>query len=89
MRATGPTAMVRREWRRVSDVYAPLVEAALDQPRPTAGLRAALTRILGDPMLQHFLGHRRKPGMGAGPGDSVSSGCTGCLIIAGEREADT
>lgn len=60
MRATGPTAMARREWRRVTAVYAPLIEAALDQPQPTPELRGALARILEDPMLQQFMRQLRE-----------------------------
>ena len=53
MRAATSSA-VRRECRRVAAIYAALVEAALDQPNPSEALRAALARILADPMLCHF-----------------------------------
>lgn len=60
MRVSGPTRMVFREWRRVTQVFAPLVEAALDIRNPTPELKQALARILEDPMLSAFLEHRRE-----------------------------
>jgi hypothetical protein len=48
--------MVHREWRRITGVFAPLVEAALDVRDPEPELKDALARILGDPMLRVYLG---------------------------------
>jgi hypothetical protein len=56
MRASGPTRMVHREWRRIAATFAPLVEAALDVRDPEPALKDALARILGDPMLRVYLG---------------------------------